>query len=105
MAHHVEELDALPVNMVGDSGTPNVFFVSADGHVMMITLDVVAAYRYWEALSIGNRRPTALEDRQTGVLASVDIDEEREPGRLYRYVSYDMFPASAKKALKKAGVF
>lgn len=70
-------LDALASDMVGDGGSPNVFFVTDGGHVVTVTTDRSAAWAQWRRLA--DRLPLrecALEDRQTGVLASVEPAED-----------------------------
>lgn len=76
----VEALDALPREMVGDGKRPNVFFVTDEGHIALISLDFEISYLFWKTLAA--RRPlieSALEDRLTGVIASVEPESD-EPG-------------------------
>lgn len=84
----VEQLEQLASSMVGDEGKPNVFFVSVKGMIQIISIDFTVAYRAWRTYSEAMDVTTALEDRQHGVLASVqsDVDEnENETGRLIRW--------------------
>lgn len=69
-------LNDLPVNMVGDGGSPNVFFVSLEGNVLLISLDFNVSYHFWRLISSKRDKDTTLEDRQHGVLASVEPEEE-----------------------------
>lgn len=74
----IEPLQSLPRTMVGDGGQPNVFFVTDQGVTVTITTDFEVAYEHWKKLAA--RRPrveSALEDRLTGCLASVEpVDDE-----------------------------
>lgn len=67
---------------VGDGGSPNAFFVSLASRVVMVSFDFLPAYQTWKAWSVPLEEVTALEDRQNGLLASVEPDEET--GRLRR---------------------
>lgn len=80
----IEALETLAREMVGDGGTPNAFFVTDGGNVTMVTTNEEEARRAWECLA--DRLPlqeSALEDRQTGVLASVEPEDDDSP-RLVR---------------------
>lgn len=73
----VEALETLARDMVGDGGTPNLFFVTDGGNVTMVSTEEENARAAWRALA--DRFPLrecALEDRQTGVLASVQPEED-----------------------------
>lgn len=78
----IEPLEALARTMVGDGGTPNVFFVTVQGVVITITRNFHVAYEQWQAYACLND-VCALEDRRNGTLASVDDDEEN-PGKRIR---------------------
>ena len=80
-APRVPELQKIPVDMVGDGGSPNVFFVTRQGDVQLISIDFEAAYSYWKSISRQRDYETALEDRQHGVLAS-NGEEELEDGSI-----------------------
>lgn len=69
-------LNDLPVEMVGDGGSPNVFFVSLEGNVLLVSLDFNVAYHFWRLISSKKDRETSLEDRQHGTMASVEPLEE-----------------------------
>ncbi len=72
----VEELQQMAVNIVGDGRRPNIFFVSVAGMITVITLEFTVAYRAWKAYAAGGDMETALEDRLTGVIASVAPEED-----------------------------
>ncbi len=72
------ELQVLATELVGDDKRPNIFFVSVEGRIVVISLDFEVAYEAWVRFSdVEEKVETALEDRQTGVIASVEPDEER----------------------------
>lgn len=76
----VPAFQAWPVDHVGDGKKPNVYVVTDRGVVVTLTRDGPTGYRHWRTLA--DRRPlveSALEDRVTGVLASVEPDSD-EPG-------------------------
>lgn len=79
----VAALDQLARDYVGDGGSPNAFFVSVKGRVLMVSFDFLPAYQTWKAWSSPIEEETTLEDRQHGVLASVEPDEGT--GRLRRF--------------------
>lgn len=68
-----EALDKLASQFVGDGNALNYYFVTDRGHVVTITDYYPAARERYHALA--RRYPLvecALEDRQTGVIASVE---------------------------------
>jgi hypothetical protein len=67
--------------MVGDGGKPNVYFVTHKGHVTTVTVNFEAAYQAWKDV-ISMTEESALEDRRTGVLASVEPESDRPGSRL-----------------------
>lgn len=71
----IEQLEATARDMVGDGGTPNLFFVTLHGTVIMIARDGEAAHDYWVSLTRRNRCECALEDRQNGVICMAGTDE------------------------------
>jgi hypothetical protein len=77
MADRIEALEALAREFVGgDSREFNLFFVTDNGVVVTVSQDFRSAYEQWKRLSA--RYPMqecALEDK-TGVLASVEPEEE-----------------------------
>jgi len=69
--------------MVGDGRRPNIFFVTDEGNVVMVTLDFDAAYAHWRKLA--GRAPrieSALEDRRWGTVASVEPESDDPGARL-----------------------
>ena len=77
----IKSLEELARDMVGDGGSPNVFFVCTfEGKrksrgVIMITRDFQYAYECWSKLSRRNHEST-LEDRKWGVICSVEPEVE-----------------------------
>lgn len=99
----IEELESLARVMVGDGKSPNVYFVGVEGNLLMITLDVVSAYRFWQSLAHGQRVETSLEDRKIGVIASVEPEEDGSQ-RLTIRRNVELLPAKEKKSLRDAGL-
>ncbi len=57
-------LNDLARTHVGDGKKPNLFFVSSEADVVLVTTNFVVAYDYWRALSRAlNRKESCLEDR------------------------------------------
>src|SRR6185295_1454724 len=82
MAKKIQELEALATNMVGDGRSPELYFVTDEGAVVMVSRWFRPAYDIWRYLSRQQpRRASALESRKIGLLASVGEDEEK-PGKL-----------------------
>jgi hypothetical protein len=76
----IEQLQTLARDMVGDDGKPDLFFVTDQGIVVTISRDFDTAHKHWEELARRSPRvECALENRRTGVLASVEPDSD-EPG-------------------------
>ncbi len=90
----VEALEALARDMVGDGKSPNLFFVTVEGKVILISQDFEPAYKTWRYYSFPIRTETGIEDRQYGVMAAVEPDED-ESGRLVR--RFDMGPNEMEK--------
>lgn len=80
----IRRLEELASDLIGDEKDPNLFFVTVEGAVVMITVDFKAAYEYWKFLSRANVE-TSLEDRKNGVIASVEPESDRPGARLVRY--------------------
>jgi hypothetical protein len=78
-------LNTIARDFVGDASGVNVYFVSDEhGDVVTITYDRDVAVEHWRKLA--DRRPlveSTLEDRHTGVLASVEPEIDA-PGALLR---------------------
>lgn len=73
MVMKVDQLNTLAKAMVGDSQTPNVFFVSVGVNTQLITTDFNQAYLFWKGLSRTQRtQEPALADRIYGVICSVE---------------------------------
>ena len=75
----IAALEDMARTMVGDGGSPNLFFVTDRGVVVSVSRSFDVAYAHWQDLE-SLKGECALEDRQTGVLASRSPDEERGPG-------------------------
>lgn len=69
----IKALETLASEMVGDGKSPNLFFVTVLGNVTMITRDFQSAVHYWQKLPPLTQ--SAIEDRRTGVICSVEPDE------------------------------
>ncbi len=69
----VKRLNELASEMVGDGKKQNTFFVTMKGNVVMIALDFSQAHNYWRSIA-NTRVESALEDRQTGVIASAGME-------------------------------
>lgn len=80
----IEQLEKLATAMVGDGKSPNIFFVGLRGNIIMITTDFDDAYAKWKSISNQRKDQTSLEDRKTGVLASVEPEEDAPGARLIR---------------------
>jgi hypothetical protein len=63
-----KELNRLATELVGDSQKPNLYFVSIEGNITLVTSEFDTAYDMWRYLP--RDIETALEDRLTGCLAS-----------------------------------
>jgi len=70
----IESLENIARETVGDGKSPNLFFVSVEGNIGMITQDFLAAYRYWRDLP--RNIETALEDRKTGTICDTTPIED-----------------------------
>lgn len=69
----IEELEDVARQMVGDSGTPDVFFVALNGNIRLITVDFEVAYSLWRSYAYNRQTcniESCLEDRQYGVICS-----------------------------------
>lgn len=76
---HNPELDDLARRLVGDGRTPDLFFVTDDGHVVAVYSQFLRAYGHWRDLAARTpRRECALENRTYGVIASVDPRSETD---------------------------
>jgi hypothetical protein len=79
-----ERLEQLATELVGDGKSPNLYFVTWNDRVQTVTLDRRLAYQQWCVLAT-RAEVCALEDREAGVLCSVEVGED---GRLVRTDDY-----------------
>jgi hypothetical protein len=70
----VEEFEQLARTLIGDGKSPNIFFVSEQGCVFLVTTNFEAAYMAWR--KVDYHKESALEDRKTGVIASREPEED-----------------------------
>ena len=70
----IPELNKLATEMVGDGQSPNLFFVSCKGNILLVTTEFDTAYDYWRFMP--RDVETMLEDRLNGVLASTESIED-----------------------------
>ena len=73
---HLKKFDDMARGLVGDSGRPDLYFVSDKRGVFLVTTDFPSAYFAWRRLP--RDEESALEDRQIGVIASTEPDKELE---------------------------
>lgn len=68
----IRQLEELATEMVGDSGSPNLYFVTEEGRgVILVSRDFDAAYDCWRFLP--RNIETTLEDRKIGVICSTEL--------------------------------
>ena len=75
----VKQLNELATAMVGDGGKTNVFFVSLESNVELVTTHFDTAYDFWKSLAAKydyRQIESTLEDRKWGVICSREKDEE-----------------------------
>lgn len=85
MPNRIKALEILARDMVGDGKKPDLYFVTDRGVVVAIETDLDAAAQRWRDLAARSPRvESALEDRLTGVLASVAPESEAPGARLIR---------------------
>lgn len=69
----IPQLNELARKMVGDSQSPNTFFVSVGNDTQLVTTDFNQAYSFWKGLSKTQKtKEPALADRMFGVICSVE---------------------------------
>ena len=81
----IEPLEKVAQKLVGDGKSPNVFFVALDGNIILIALDFIVAYDKWKEISNQKTTETSLEDRQHGVLASIEPESDERGAPLIRW--------------------
>jgi hypothetical protein len=72
----LEIFEEMARSMVGDGKRPDIFFVSAAGNIVTITLDFETAYEEWIRRDRGAKIEITLEDRLFGIIASVGPVED-----------------------------
>lgn len=89
----IEQLEALAREMVGDGGTPNLFFVSISGVIVLISRDGSTAHEYWRALVQSSCRfmSCMLEDRKNGVLCSREPADDNGGNRWITTDDFEQF--------------
>ena len=87
----IKFLEKLASEKIGDSGKPNLFFVSVEPHgVVLISREFDVSYNYWRNLP--KNVESALEDRQFGCICTVEPKEEG--GKLIEFDDSEMFRES-----------
>lgn len=81
MKRRIKELEKLATNMVGDGKAPNVFFVSIQGRIILVTTDFAIAYNAWKHLD--HKVEDCMEDRQYGVVCSTEPLDDPNDTKLY----------------------
>lgn len=72
-----ERLNQLAAELISDGKSPNLYFVSEAGTVVTITTDRRIAYLHWRRLADEDPdRVCTLEDREHGMLASIEPNED-----------------------------
>lgn len=79
----VKQLESLARDLVGDNKSPNLYFVSDDKGIIMVTSDLDVAHAAWRNLP--RNKESSLEDRKTGVLASTEPVDDTPGARLVTY--------------------
>lgn len=70
----IKKLNELATEMVGDGKSPNIFFVTKAGNVVMITTLLQNAYTCWLNMPPGCE--SALEDRQYGTICDISPEND-----------------------------
>jgi hypothetical protein len=96
----IAQLEKLASEMIGDGKSPNVYFVTVSGNVIAITINLSTAHQIWESVSNQRSHETTLEDRQTGVIASVEPESDRPGARLVMIDEYGYRPRRAQKLMR-----
>jgi hypothetical protein len=71
----IRQLEKLACEVIGDGGSPNLYFVTESGRgVILVSRDFDAAYDCWRFLP--RSIETTLEDRKIGVICSTEPEED-----------------------------
>jgi hypothetical protein len=90
----IKQMQDLASEIVGDNNKVNLFFVSYEPvGTALISRSFEVAYDYWKSLPRSSE--ATLEDRQTGVLASYDRENEDGTGRIIVHDSTHMLAVRA----------
>ena len=84
MTQRIERLEKMASDLIGDGKSPNLFFVTQGGNVILVTQRKDFAVSAWEAIAT-LREESAVEDRKTGVLYSVEPESDEPGARLVKY--------------------
>lgn len=87
----LEVLEKLARELVGDGKSPNLFFVSCEGNIILISKDFDVAYAEWREHARARDHESALEDRKTGVIASVEPESDEPGARLLVHDDSELF--------------
>lgn len=77
----IPQLEELASEMIGDGGSPDVFFVSLKGNIVLITIEFEEAYQKWRESRwgrLGCHQESTLESRQYGVICFVEPEEDSQ---------------------------
>ena len=97
MPKKIEALETLARTMIGDGQTPDLFFVTDEGAVVLIETSALRAYGRWRDLAQRSpRKECALENRTFGVIASVEPRDDTEDAPLIVCDDYRMFSKSRR---------
>ena len=100
----IPELEELARTLVGDNKKPDMFFVSYDGNISLVTTDFNAAYHYWREITQKNRGETALENRTWGVICDRSPVEEGSK-KLATYDDHRAFIRENRGVLRNSLLF
>jgi hypothetical protein len=70
----IELLEGLASQVIGDGQTPNLYFVTVQGNVVLVTREFDQAYDYWRYLP--RNVETSLEDRLIGCICTTEPIED-----------------------------
>ncbi len=86
----LQALESLASETIGDGKTPNIFFVTVEGRVVVVTQDLMIAKQAWGLFAESMDIETSIEDRLVGVLASIEPDSDEKDADLIRIENFDM---------------